>query len=107
MAEPPMRKLALLPLAMSILVAQHSTWSHYGGGPDNTHYSTLNQINRRNVSQLRVAWSFDTGDAFAGSEMECNPIVVDGVLFATTPKLRAIALDAATGQLKWSFDPNQ
>jgi quinoprotein glucose dehydrogenase len=78
-----------------------------GGAADNLHYSKLAQINRKNASQLRVAWTYDTGDAFHGSEMECNPIVIDGVLFATTPKLRVIALDAATGKLKWSFDPNQ
>lgn len=82
------------------------SWPTYGGGPENIHYSSLKQINRRNVSHLRVAWTFDTGDAFPGSEMECNPIVVDDTLFATTPKLRLIALDAATGKLKWSFDPN-
>ena len=59
-----------------------------------------------NVQKLKVAWTFDTGDEFKGSEMQCNPIVVDGVLYATTPKLRVIALDAATGKLRWSFDPN-
>ncbi|MBV8552176.1 MAG: PQQ-binding-like beta-propeller repeat protein [Acidobacteriaceae bacterium] len=86
---------------------EHRGWPVYGGGPENIHYSTLSQINRQNVRNLQVAWTFDTGDAFPGSEMECNPIVVDGVLFATSPKLRVIALDAATGKLKWSFDPNQ
>ena len=55
----------------------------------------------------RSAWSYDTGDAFAGSEMQCNPIVIGGVLYATTPKLRVIALDAANGKLRWSFDPHQ
>ncbi len=89
------------------LSKEHRGWTAYGGGPDNIHYSTLNQINRKNVSSLKLAWSFDTGDAFTQSEMECNPIVVNGVLFATTPKLRIIALDAATGKLKWEFDPNQ
>lgn len=82
-------------------------WTSYGGGPDNIHYSSLKQINRKNVSQLQVAWTFDSGDAFPGSEMECNPIIVDGELFATTPKLRVVALDATTGKLNWSFDPNQ
>jgi len=84
----------------------YSSWAAYGGGSENIHYSTLKQINPRNVSHLQVAWSYDTGDAFKGSEMECNPIVVNGVLFATTPKQRLIALDAGTGALKWSFDAN-
>ena len=87
--------------------ADHTGWSTYGGGPDNTHYSALAQINRANVAQLQVAWRFDTHDEFPGSEIECNPIVVDGTLFATTPKLRIVALNADTGKLKWSFDPNK
>jgi quinoprotein glucose dehydrogenase len=80
-------------------------WTVYGGGPESIRYSALDQINRTNVSRLQVAWSFDTGDAFPDSDMECNPIVVNGLLYATTPKLRLIALDAATGKLRWSFDP--
>ena len=81
-------------------------WPAYGGGPENTHYSPLAQINRDNVSRLQVAWSFDTGDAYSASEMECNPIVVDGVLYATSPKTNVVALNAATGKLLWRFDPN-
>jgi quinoprotein glucose dehydrogenase len=79
----------------------------YSGGPDSIRYSTLNRINRGNVARLQVAWTYDTGDAFPDSEMECNPVVVNGLLYATTPKLRVIALDAATGRLRWSFDPRQ
>ncbi len=82
-------------------------WEAYGGGPENLRYSTLDQINRGNVAQLAVAWTYDTGDVFDGSEMQCNPIVVDGVLYATSPKLRVFALNAATGEPIWSFDPNQ
>ena len=81
-------------------------WPAYGGGPENTHYSTLAQINRENVSHLQVAWTFDTGDSYPGSEMECNPIIVGGVLYATSPKNNVVALDAATGKLRWRFDPN-
>ena len=63
-------------------------WSVYGGGAANIRYSKLDQIHRGNVAKLRVAWTYDTGDAFQGSEMQCNPIVVDGVLYATTPRGR-------------------
>jgi quinoprotein glucose dehydrogenase len=80
------------------------TWSVFGGGPDNIHYSSLDQINRDNVHSLEVAWTFDSGDQHAKSEMECNPIVVDGVLYATTPNGDVVALDAATGGLRWRYD---
>ena len=81
-------------------------WPHYGGGPEQTRYSPLTQITPANVASLKVAWTYDTGDAFQGSEMQCQPVVAHGVLYATSPKLRVFALDAATGALKWSFDPN-
>lgn len=84
-----------------------NAWPTYGGGPDNTHFSTLKQINRTNVKQLQVAWTYDTGDAFEGSELQCNPLIVNGVLYGTTPKLRVFALDAVTGKQLWSFDPNE
>ncbi len=80
-------------------------WRVYNGGPESTHYSKLAQINRENVSRLQVAWTFDAGDSFPGSEMECNPIIVDGVLYATTPSANVVALDAATGAPRWRFDP--
>jgi quinoprotein glucose dehydrogenase len=81
-------------------------WPVYSGNAEHTHYSTLDQITPQNVTQLRVAWTYDTHDAFTSSEMQANPIVIDGVLYATSPKLRVFALDAATGKEIWSFDPN-
>lgn len=75
------------------------------GGENNARYSSLAQINRRNVGQLTVAWTYDSHDAFKGSEMQSQPVVVDGVLYATTPTLKVVALDAATGRELWKFDP--
>ena len=75
------------------------------GGPDNIRYSPLTQVNRENVTKLKVAWTYDSQDAFKDSEMQSNPIVVDGVLYATTPKLRVVAVDAKTGREIWAFDP--
>src|SRR6266567_1191837 len=80
-------------------------WAYYGGSPENIHYSALKQINTANVQKLKIAWTFDSGDAFPGSDIECNPIVIDGVLYAATPKLRVVALQADTGKQIWSFDP--
>ena len=86
--------------------ASNQEWSVYSGNPEGTHYSQLAQINRDNVKDLQVAWKFDSGDAFPSSENECNPIIVNGVLYATTPKINVVALDAASGKLLWRFDPN-
>ena len=90
---------------VAMLFAQH--WTAWHGGPENTKYSRSTQINKENVHQLRLAWRYDSGDQVDGSEMQCNPIVIDGVLFATTPRLRVVALDAGTGNLIWSYDPNR
>ena len=95
-----------LPAWFAAAQDRYGGWPAYGGGPDNIRYSTLKQIDRGNVQKLTVAWTYETGDDFKGSEMQCNPIVAGGILYATTPKLRVIALDAATGKLRWSFDPN-
>jgi quinoprotein glucose dehydrogenase len=92
-------------LAVSAASAADVGWP-VNGGPDNIRYSPLTQINRDNVAQLKVAWSYDSHDAFKDSEMQSNPIVVDGVLYATTPKLRVVAVDAATGREIWVFDPS-
>jgi quinoprotein glucose dehydrogenase len=79
----------------------------YGGTPAGLRYSSLDQINRSNVSRMELAWNFETGDSLPGSEMQCNPIVVEGVLFVTTPKLKLVALNAKTGQKLRLFDPNK
>lgn len=102
------RGFALLSGSLLVCVAMaadHTSWIQYSGSDDMTHYTQLSEIKPSNLSRLRVAWTFDTGDTFDGSEMECNPIVVHDTLFATTPKVRVIALNAATGKLLWSFDP--
>ena len=82
-------------------------WPTTGGEPGNSRYSTLAQINRENVAALRVAWVYRTGDAPAGgrSEIQATPIIVDGVLYTTTPALAVVALNADRGTLRWRFDP--
>jgi quinoprotein glucose dehydrogenase len=76
-------------------------WPVYGGAPENNHYSSLAQINRENVKQLTVAWSFDTGEE---GGLQTSPIIVDGVLYGLTPTQGVFALDAATGKQLWKFD---
>src|SRR5258708_39720608 len=99
--------VSLLLTLPSALIAQAPSvdWPIYGGTSDNTRYSTLSQITPANVKQLTVAWTYETHDAFKYSEMQANPIASDGVLYATTPTLRVIGLDAATGRDLWSLDP--
>jgi quinoprotein glucose dehydrogenase len=76
-------------------------WQMIGGTPGNTHYSTLDQINRSNVQELKIAWKFDT-EQLGG--LEVTPIAIDGVLYALTPTQQVIALDGETGKLLWKFD---
>lgn len=82
-------------------------WPVHGGDPGHRQYSPLTQIDRSNVGRLEAAWTYRTGDADPNgrSQIQCNPIVVDGVLYATSPQLKVFALDAATGRELWRFDP--
>jgi quinoprotein glucose dehydrogenase len=83
-----------------------SDWPAHGGGPEHRQYSALRQITRDNVSRLQVAWTFRTGDARPDrTQIQCNPIVIRGTLYATSPQLKVFALDAATGREHWRFDP--
>jgi len=72
------------------------------GGSGQTRYSRLKQIHRGNVARLKVAWTYDTADGANASQTQ--PIVVNGVLYGLTPKHKVVALDAATGRLRWTFD---
>jgi glucose dehydrogenase len=81
--------------------AQTVDWPVYNGGVDGDHYSKLTQIDRGNVSKLQVAWSFDTGEK---GGIQSNPLIVGRTLYTYTPTQKVVALDAATGKLKWKFD---
>ena len=87
--------------------SDYTGWRTYAGSKDGIRYSSNEQINTGNVAQLRPVWTFSTGDKDTGnrSQNQCNPIVVDGVLYGTSPRLKLFALDAATGGQKWLFDP--
>ena len=83
----------------------YRTWRTYRGDDGINAYSTLKQINQTNAGQLTVAWTYRSGDHRTNSMIECNPIIVDSVLYATSPKLKVFALNAATGEELWIFDP--
>ena len=99
--------LAILFLA-TVLRAQEDLgaqrdWPAYGGDPEGTRYSSLTQINRSNVGQLQVAWQFDPGEGTPNGRFQAQPIVVNGILYGVTPGSSVVALDGATGKVKWSW----
>ena len=102
--RPPL--IALLALGPVALHAGGRDWPVYLGDKAASHYSTLDQITPANVSRLEVAWTWHAGDARGSStQIQCNPLVIDGVLYGTTPQLKLFALDAATGRELWRYEP--
>ena len=88
------------------LGAASADWPVYLGDAGGTQFSPLNQITTENVHQLEVAWTWHAGDARADkTQIQCNPLILDGVLYGVSPQLKLVALDAATGQERWRFDP--
>lgn len=107
-----MKKIAIALLAVAALSAcrskpAYSGWPQYKGSNENIHYSSLSQVDTVNVKQLRIAWTYHSRDADTvfHSQIQCNPIVVDEVLYGTSPKMKLFAVDAHTGKEKWQFNP--
>ena len=111
MHTPAFSSRAVLALALGLAfsapaLATQGDWPAYLGDKAASHYSTLAQITAANVPQLQVAWTWHAGDARPDtSQIQCNPLIIDGVLYATTPQMRLVALDAATGIERWRFEP--
>jgi quinoprotein glucose dehydrogenase len=82
--------------------SQDADWREYLGGKGRNLFSPLRQIHRDNVSRLKVAWTYDTGDR---GEYQANNLIVAGVLFTPSPTRKVIALNAATGKEIWKWDP--
>lgn len=84
-------------------------WQSYGGDLGNTHYSRLDAINTANVKQLQPAWRYASARGAplpTTSELQLNPIVVDGILYGRNPNFNVFALDAATGKELWVYNPD-
>lgn len=81
---------------------RQADWDVYLGDKERSHYSPLAQIHAGNVGQLKVAWTYDTGEK---GEYQANNLIIDGVLFTATSGRRIIALDAATGAERWVWNP--
>ena len=106
----------LLLLIISMLLAcknplkqttNYVNWGAYAATKDGNRFSLVNEITVKNVGRLKVAWTYSSNDRDTGnhSQNQCNPIMVDGVVYATSPKLKLFALDATTGRQLWLFDP--
>ena len=102
---------SFLPAQARSVAAVDVDWPVYGGDAGAQKFSSLADIHRGNVSQLRLAWSWETGEDvnrdFGTSPgiFEATPLVVDGVMYLSTPYNQVVALDAVTGQQRWRFDP--
>jgi quinoprotein glucose dehydrogenase len=91
---------------------REAEWRYYGGDEGGTRYSTLKQINATNISSLQRAWTYHTGELDLGlktanfqASFSTTPLVIDGVMYISTPSSRVIALEAETGKEIWKFDP--
>ena len=98
-------------LLTATLRAQEIGWTANGRDPEGTRYLPASVITRDNISQLEVAWTYRTGETdprFATRKptaFEATPLVIEGTMYVGTPLGRVIALDAATGKERWTFDP--
>ena len=79
----------------------HTTWSAYEDGVDSDQYSALTQINKSNVGKLQQVWFYSAAGAH---RFECNPIIVDKVMYVIGKDDNIVALDAATGREIWVYD---
>ncbi len=82
----------------------YTDWAIYRGDKKGNQYSELAQIHAANVHKLELVWQYRTGDASQNSSIQVNPIIVDGIMYISTPTLKAVALDASTGKEIWVFE---
>ncbi len=83
--------------------ATFKTWTRSHGGQAGMRYSSLDEINKQNVKQLKVAWTYHSQDG--GANIQCNPIIVDGVVYLPTAGNHLAAVDAVTGKEIWRYTP--
>jgi len=93
--------LVAVPIAEQKGKPKFNTWRAYLGGSDSSQYSSLTQIDKSNVSQLQVAWTYATGDM---RTYRFNPVIADGVMFVLAKNMALVALDAATGKEIWTHE---
>jgi len=84
---------------------EFTSWQIYRGDEGSNAYSQLDQINTENVKQLKVAWIYRTGDSSQYNNLECNPIIINNILYGISPRLKTFAVNAKTGKEIWVFNP--
>jgi quinoprotein glucose dehydrogenase len=105
------RSICCLVICAGSAIAQNVEWPVFGGDQAGSKYSTLTQINKENVKNLKVAWEWRTGEKpleqfhTTPAVFEVTPVMVDGTLYLSTPYNRVVALDPVTGKERWSYDP--
>ncbi len=101
------RQLPTIIIALILFLEACSTkpdpykgWATVSGNPTGNKFSSLHQIDTTNVQQLKVAWTYHTGDVDTAShsQIQCNPIIINGILYGTSPQQKLFAVDAATGR---------
>lgn len=99
--------LCFVSIALGFCASPENTddWSVYGGGNERLQYSELGDISIDNVKHLEVAWIYKTGDGGTTDQIQTNPLIVDGILYGISPKLKLFAADASNGTERWVFDP--
>lgn len=99
--------LACQPETGDLPAGDTANWPGYQGGPTANQYSSLTQINTDNAQELVEAWTYSStgADTSGRTQIQCNPLVIDGILYGTSPRLQLFALDAATGEELWTFNP--
>lgn len=81
-------------------------WQYYGNDPGGMRYVDTDEITPDNVDQLAPAWVFHTGVANESTSFETQPIIIDGVMYLSSPHDHVFAVDAATGEEKWTYSPD-
>ena len=100
---------ALIGLLFFLLLSSRKTpinsdWRGYNGGDDCNHYSSLVQIDTTNVSQLKLAWTYASSGADTvnnATQIQCNPLIINGIMYGVSAGSQAFAVDATTGKELW------
>ena len=93
----------VLALTSALFAQPHTTWRDYSGSPDAAQYSALEQVNRSNVIQIELAWTYPTGDDMY---YFFNPVVIGRTMYVLAKSNSILALDAATGSEIWTHTPS-